>query len=1512
MSRYLAPTLAAILVATAAVHAADDATAIAAPPRVSKVDKGKRIEQDLVLATSLNSYTLRYDQIELPDDPAKIDHQKWAPTKGYTPLGIVSPSMACWYNQGFFIWTFDGFNIKDHKATIRVVRECGPDAMVEIAWDTPKVKAVARFAVTSQSDKLLFFGRWEPKADIKNVKLRLMAFPVTFKKPWVRALTTAQRTLANGSAEIDLAAERWLLLEDTLPDRTGAGSAGLLLGDASAFSKVTVNGIGGYAEYVDITLDPDRREFALGLYEYPAMPDYKQTRAYFRRAADTESNALARLLKADLDKPLTPLPVDQQRLARAEKADADALKRPAEIWRPNPKPLAFPWAAKIPGPPVKVAVLAARWAAYDTMELARRLEMDVRHQYFDRKTTITSPRSWPYRGQTGIGPLNTSLAQRNAVRTCSDASREVILIGDLEARAIGPRLRSTILTRVKKGTGLVLSGNKPLAGWPKQLTAAPDPTLAEPALSAIPWRHLPGVKDAKTPPLRGYRFGEGRVIVFRADIGRYLSLLPLNHRTEGVDGIDDRLLALHAQAFLAAAGRKLPARVTIAEPDAPTQAGEPTRLPVKITGKWSSVLVRVQDDLDTVLACGDDLLDAQTKTLRVPPLPAMRRHVVDVVARNDRGECVGFATTVIDPKPAHTIGDVALSPSKRTHPKAAPSVELIDGGKLVCQTTVTPSADGLTLHWEVHDCHGRLLARARSPVATDGTSRAELALSRPVTVAHTLDVTLRSGDAPLAVKRVPFAVPLPFAYDDFTILMWSYAGGDLTIRRENRRCYELGSDMMDLCHMGGYSDQGAAREYALAARSGQRIVPYVTRIAGSEREDHTLVPGLFNQAWIKNQQRSITTSCRQAAPYAPPAYTLGDENYLSRGRHEVEVSPESIAAFRGWLTRRYGTIDALNAAWHTNHTAFDAIQRPMLLDQAVKQTETFAPWFDFRRFMDAAFADLHERLAGVIRQVHPAAKVGWDGLLRYHWQAGYDFSLLTRNLELNQVYTTHPLQGELVRSFARPDALTGEWGNNVADKEDGFSAIIWHNLFRGHNSCWWWTSWGCDYIPFNPDMSVSHMGRWFFDSAREVKAGPGNLLVRARRDDAGVAVLYSQNDLFAHKLATEIVGAEGWPSNLSWQRDLVGVMNALEDFGCQYRFLAAAEMERDPAALDDVRALVLPYATCLSDKHLRAIRAFVEKGGLLVADGRAAILTGNGGLRDTRPLDDLFGVKTAPGLAAFQQTPATPMVQVDGAGLKIPVLEPNLSVTTGRAARTAGDAPLFVSNTSGKGHAFLLNVPFATFHTLRRDDHQAMFLRPLSQALAKVGVQPYARLVTHNGPARSIEQTLFLDGPVKYLALQQDILRRDLPEQAISVTIDQPAHVYDVRAGTSLSDRPTTTWKTTIARGTPRLYALMPYRVTGLDVAAPKAARPGDTVNVGVTVRTGATTPRYHAVRLDVFTPGSDAPHRQYSLTSPCPDGQGAATVPLALNDPSGTWRLRLTDAATGTTTDRTVEVRAP
>ena len=99
-------------------------------------ENGRRWQvEDVSLANSLIEYTLRTEFFEDPDDPNAILPKKWAPTIGYTPLGIAGPSMALWYNQGFMQWTFDDMNLRHYRPRLRVMRAEGADGRGGIHLD---------------------------------------------------------------------------------------------------------------------------------------------------------------------------------------------------------------------------------------------------------------------------------------------------------------------------------------------------------------------------------------------------------------------------------------------------------------------------------------------------------------------------------------------------------------------------------------------------------------------------------------------------------------------------------------------------------------------------------------------------------------------------------------------------------------------------------------------------------------------------------------------------------------------------------------------------------------------------------------------------------------------------------------------------------------------------------------------------------------------------------------------------------------------------------------------------------------------------------------------------------------------------------------------------------------------------------------------------------------------------------------------------------------------------------
>jgi len=592
----------------------------------------------------------------------------------------------------------------------------------------------------------------------------------------------------------------------------------------------------------------------------------------------------------------------------------------------------------------------------------------------------------------------------------------------------------------------------------------------------------------------------------------------------------------------------------------------------------------------------------------------------------------------------------------------------------------------------------------------------------------------------------------------------------------------------------------------------------------------------------------------------------------------------------------------------------------MILEEAAEQTASFAPWIDHKLFMDHAFAWAHDECAGYVQEQDPGAKVGWDGFLTNSWRAGYDFEALTANLALNETYTTRWLDGELYRSFKRDDALTGKWGNAIADSEAGFHAHPWDCLLAGDNSVWWWTSWGCDYIPFNPDLSQSNFGRWFFEAVRETASGPGKLLLNAGRRESPIAVLYSQRDLFASAVVGQMTEDQPYAPDNRFFEEHQAILRALRDLGYQYRHVSCDQLAAG-ISTDDFRVLVLPLATCLSDSQVEAIAEFVEAGGTLLVDGRAGLLTGQGRVREARALDEVLGIAGEVGLEGLTRPAVAGNVAVSGSigdqaldtpEFEVVVLEPQARVTTATALAEVDGAPIVAVNELGAGRAVTLNFALNDYNGNRSVEGRKPYLEVLDAAVRAAGVTPPAEVVRADGERPlCVQQVVFGAGPARYLALQQDILVRTVPEQQVHVTLPAPAIVYDLRAGERVGDGPVGEWDTAVSRGEPRVFSLLPYEVTAVEVQAPAQAARGETASAQVTVRVSEGEPADHVVRMDVYAPGSDRPHRQYSQNLLVAGGAAAsADIPFALNDPRGQWRLVFRDVASGVSAERMLAVQ--
>ena len=174
-------------------------------------------------------------------------------------------------------------------------------------------------------------------------------------------------------------------------------------------------------------------------------------------------------------------------------------------------------------------------------------------------------------------------------------------------------------------------------------------------------------------------------------------------------------------------------------------------------------------------------------------------------------------------------------------------------------------------------------------------------------------------------------------------------------------------------------------------------------------------PCLHDATHIASWSEGLKQRALGSAPFGPPAYTLGDENFLVRKKLDVCIAPHSLAAFRKALRQQYGRLSQLNETWHTDYDDWDEIVPPTF-DEVKDDPARWPRWADHRLFMDRTLTEAHAVGREAIRSIDPDARVGFDGVFSLDSWHGYDFYELCQACDLLQVYAQRHEQIEYLRS----------------------------------------------------------------------------------------------------------------------------------------------------------------------------------------------------------------------------------------------------------------------------------------------------------------------------------------------------------------------------------------------------------------------------------------------------------------------------------------------------------------
>jgi hypothetical protein len=1157
----------------------------------------------------------------------------------------------------------------------------------------------------------------------------------------------------------------------------------------------------------------------------------------------------------------------------------------------------------------KVLVLAPTWSQRETVELAERLSIDytawMSLTYFKGAEAPADSIARFF-----SGPQN--LVHELLDTYCSEKSTyDAIIVGKLNWEMLPAENRFQLLKKVADGAGLVYV-NPPVVGEELGAVLGKKPASDNGFITmGIPLKALPRFARSNADEVvKTSGFGKGRVVqliydepkttpVARASGITLHSLTPSWPLAGGVGGVPkdeeppietfyyDYYQGLLAKAVLWAAGR---------EPG----------ITLEDFGAYRGS--------DKVAAVNWGLAPEEKLSVKLARSEGPSEVAVELAVRNTYGETLARDEKKVrfsEGGAAADFGMVALSAGEYFA-----DFRVLTGGKVINWgslpfTVISKDVDvpditvqaveieepfigagddlpvkvtfsralaaGEGVRVELWDNLGRLMEKKEMSASGSETS-VSFGPIEPLTIMHEVRARIVRGERPVHELRKPFPVRLPNRCDDFSSILWADAKNEYVTHMMFRKLREDEGDAIDMSHTGCLFRGGPTRppdqvpievdlktSARIVAMADLMLLPYNARfgVLGGN-ENHVATPYCMSDPEkFEEFEACFATDEEVFGPYGPIGYTHGDESYLSNNP-DVCRSPSCLAGFRDYLKREYGSLEALNASWQSDWKSWDEVL-PSTFEE-VKESGNYPPWFDHKVYMSTVFADFYKNIGDVLRRRDSSVRTGFDGALGFSYpNSALDWWKLSKAIQVFQTYNTYyDSQMEIWRSFAPPESLRGMWfgsygvwGSMPSIPE--FSHYhIWHSLFQGLNSSWFWTMGrpGAYCSGYAPDLTSLPYFEARTEALREVKAGIGKLLLSCKRQNDGVAIHWSQGSLIAESLFAE--------KPQDWSRAVVNSQmyfsRLLEALNLQYEFVSYEEVENDILQKEQYRLLILPHSRVISEKEAEKIEQFVKAGGVLIAD-----ITPGG-------LDEHCNPRTKNKITVvpFQLFPS----DKEGTVTKF-----------------------------GAGRAVLLGDRGTV------TDRSWKALRPHAEALKDIltqqaGIKPVVSAGPrdkNNPDIPPVEIARFGDGGgIEYAGVLRFYYYNDTDFSAypFEVKFDRKGHIYDVRAQKYLG------FKDEVTRDisyTAHLLAMSPYRVKELNVTVPsEKVQPGEALKVSASLSAYEEAKvSTHAFRLRVFGPDKKE-LRHYARNLIAKGGRCETSIRFAVNDVPGAYELSVQDVMSG------------
>jgi beta-galactosidase GanA len=488
----------------------------------------------------------------------------------------------------------------------------------------------------------------------------------------------------------------------------------------------------------------------------------------------------------------------------------------------------------------------------------------------------------------------------------------------------------------------------------------------------------------------------------------------------------------------------------------------------------------------------------------------------------------------------------------------------------------------------------------------------------------------------------------------------------------------------------------------------------------------------------------------------------------------------SVARFRRWLRKKYGSLEALNQAWYRQYASWDEVE-PNRLSTILSYSD-FIDWKEF--IADKLGEDLRDRYEAV-KRVAPeavatshAAGIGLFSSPLW-WEGQCDDWTMTRQVDYygTSFYPKHSAfvdrdvewRGALLdftRSFGFAEGGRGFW---IGELQGGFGTIAlnvsptvtpediriwtWSALARGAKAinyyAWYPMSTGYESGGFGLiqlDGTITERSRVAGSIAQVVDRNQ-DLFLKARPPKAEVAIVYNPLSYFIGGRQREAAygGPQGEVAGIE-QESMMGIYRALFPTNVPVDFIHISRLSWE--GLKQYKLVLLPYPLMIPAASAAAFREYVRDGGTLVAEARLGWSNEHGHASPTIPGMGLYEVMGC--RETDVQTGAKGRTTLKWTGTELPGMkqgdelpgtwyEETLAPLGPQArvvARFPGGGAAAVISAYGQGKTLMLGSYLGAAYEKRRDPAAARFYAALLQW---AGVEPPVTVEPAGAEVRYVE-----------------------------------------------------------------------------------------------------------------------------------------------------------------------------